>query len=158
MIGIRRVTLLLIASLFFSAPAAYAGGGGGGGTKRPSQIIFTNNSSLVVGVTTDATSSAITTAITDKNVAEFLAAGGKFISVGGTATFRVSAGTYQAGAVDQAFANTIVSTSVTVAKGQTVYVTITNNPEVTGALLISSSTTAPVSGTTTVTSAAAHVH
>ena len=152
MIASRRTTLLLIASLIVSATPAYAGGGGG--TKRPSKIVFTNNSSLVVGVTTDATSTGITTAITNKDVAAFTAAGGKFISVGGTATFRVRAGTFTVGAIDEAFANAIVTTSVTVAKGQTIYVTITNNPNVTGAILISSSTTPPTSTTTTTVSAA----
>lgn len=151
MIASRRTALLLIAGLLVSGGPAFAGGGGG--TKCPSRIVFTNNSSLVVGVTIDATSTGITTAITNKDVAAFTNAGGRFLSVGGTTTFRVGAGTYTVGAVDQAFANAIVTTSVTVAKGQTIYVTITDNPNVTGAILITSSTTAPTTTTTTVTTA-----
>ncbi len=148
----RRTALLILLGLAVSAVPAYAGGGGG--TKRPSRIEFINNSSLVVGVTIDATSTGITTAITNKDVAAFINAGGKFISVGGTASFHVGAGTYTVGAIDQAFANAIVTESVTVAKGQTIYVTITDNPNTAGAIEISSSTTPPTTTTTTTATAA----
>jgi hypothetical protein len=132
----RRVALLLIASLILTVSPVHAGGGGGGGTKRSSQIVFQNNSSVIVGVTTAANSSAILQAIADLSATEFTTAGGKFINPSSSATFKVTAGTYTVGAADESFENALITESVTVSKGKTVTVTITDDPNNPGGILV----------------------
>ena len=150
MLASRRTALLVIASLIVAASPVYAGGGGG--TKRPSRIVFTNNSSLVVGVTIDATSTGITNAITNKDVAAFTNAGGKFISVGGTALSRRSGHLYGRGdrsGLRQCHRHAERDRR----QGPDDLRDDRRQPEYAGAIEISSSTTAPTTTTTTVTSA-----
>jgi hypothetical protein len=151
MFKIQHLVLVAAVGLLLSSSSAFAGGGGGGGTKRNGTIVVINDSSGTVGVTTNSNSSAIQTALTDKSTSEFTAAGGRLVNAGSRTSFSVLAGTYTLGAADSSF-DTPVTDSVTVAKGQTVYVYLNNTtPTTTGGSTIVFSTTGSTTtaGTTT---------
>lgn len=91
----RRVAVLLAAGwVLIASPESPA--------KGPSyaSIIFYNETSVEVGVTTDANSSAILSALSSASISAYTAAGGEVLNAGANYTFHVQTGTYTLGAVD----------------------------------------------------------